>query len=247
MDNNPVSLENKHILVTGASSGIGKVIAAYASKQGATVHIVGRNKERLQQCLDTLTGEENTQHICDLTSEDDIVALCDKLPKLDGVVYCAGVNEFVPAKFINRAKIEHMFNNNCFSSMLLTQRLLKKKLLNPYASLVFISSISALTGTPATMLYAASKSAINAMVRVLAIELSKQKVRVNTICPGIVRTPMIGNTNIDENVFLEQESLYPLGLGTPEDVANAVLFHLSDMSRWLTGNTMILDGGFSIQ
>ena len=131
--------------------------------------------------------------------------------------------------------------------MLLTQRMLKKKLLNPYASLVFISSISALTGTPATMLYAASKSAINAMVRVLAIELSKQKVRVNTICPGIVRTPMIGNTNIDENVFLEQESLYPLGLGTPEDVANAVLFHLSDMSRWLTGNTMILDGGYSIQ
>ena len=102
-------------------------------------------------------------------------------------------------------------------------------------------------GIPATMLYAASKAAVNSVVKVLATELSGQKIRANAICPGIIKTPMLENTNISEEQFLQQEKQYPLGLGTPEDVANAVIFHLSDMSRWLTGNIMILDGGFSLQ
>ena len=240
-------LKEKHILVTGASSGIGRTISQLVAEGGAIVHIVGRNEHRLANTLSSLYGNKNTSHVCDLLNENDIHSMVENLPKLDGVVFCAGVNEFITARFIKKEKIDNIFSSNCFSSILLVQQLLKKKLLNKGASLVFISSLSSLMGIPATMLYAASKAAVNSVVKVLATELSGQKIRANAICPGIIKTPMLENTNISEEQFLQQEKQYPLGLGTPEDVANAVIFHLSDMSRWLTGNIMILDGGFSLQ
>ena len=240
-------LKEKHILVTGASSGIGRTISQLVAEEGAIVHIVGRNEHRLSNTLSSLYGNKNTSHVCDLLNEDDIHSMVENLPKLDGVVFCAGVNEFITARFIKKEKIDHIFGSNCFSSILLVQQLLKKKLLNKGASLVFISSLSSLMGVPATMLYAASTAAVNSVVKVLATELSGQKIRANAICPGIIKTPMLENTNISEEQFLQQEKQYPLGLGTPEDVANTVIFHLSDMSRWLTGNIMILDGGFSLQ
>lgn len=240
-------LKGKRILITGASSGIGRVVAQYVAREKGQASLVARNKEHLNETLVLLENGDHNYFCCDLTEEAEVKSLVDSIGHLDGIVFCAGVNEFVPVKFINQEKINSIFQINYFSQIILIQKLLKKKLINKGASLVFISSISSLLGTPGTTLYAASKGAINSTVRVLAVELSGMKIRVNAICPGIVRTQMIGNTNISEEQFLEQEKLYPLGLGAPEDVANAVIYHLSEESRWLTGNIMVLDGGFSLK
>lgn len=196
-------LEGKRILITGASSGIGRVVAQYVAREKGQVVLVARNEERLNETLVTLENGDHNYFCCDLTKEEELKSIVDSMGHLDGVVFCAGVNEFVPVKFINQEKINSMFQINYFSQIILIQKLLKKKLINKGASLVFISSISSLLGTPGTTLYAASKGAINSTVKVLAVELSGMRIRVNAICPGIVRTQMIGNTNISEEQFLE--------------------------------------------
>lgn len=240
-------LANKKIMITGASSGIGQEVSKYITMEGGKVVLTARNEERLKNTLSLLYGQNHQYICCDLNSEVEIDNLVDDISLLDGIVFCAGINEYIPAKFISTKKINNIFDINYFSNLLLIQKLLKKKKINKSASLVFISSISSVLGVPGTTLYAASKAAINSTVKVLASELSPQKIRVNSICPGIVKTPMMSNTNISEEQFLEQEKAYPLGLGSIEDVANAIIFHLSDKSRWLTGNIMILDGGYSLQ
>lgn len=243
---NLLSLQGKHILVTGASSGMGKVFAQLIAANGAKVSLLARNKERLQQTRDSLMGEGHQICVCDLTDESQLKEVVGNMQVLDGIVLCAGINEFVPVKYIKQEKIERMFQTNYFSQLLLVQMLLKKKLINKKASIVFISSVSSMMGVQGTLLYASSKGAINSAVRVLASELAGQKVRVNAILPGIVRTEMLTGTNIDEESFTKQEGQYPLGLGTPEDIGHAVLFHLSDASRWVTGQCMIIDGGMTL-
>jgi len=226
---------------------MGRVFAKMIANCGARVSLLARNEDRLIETLNALAGDGHKYYVCDLTDEDQIKNLAGEIEPLDGIVYCAGVNEFVPIKFISSEKIDKIFSTNYFSSILLTKYLLKKKVINKGSSLVFISSLSSVVGVPGTLLYASSKAAINSAVKVLASELAAQKIRVNSICPGIVRTEMLSSTNLDVDQFEEQEKDYPLGLGTPEDVGNAVLFHLDDGSRWLTGNIMILDGGNSLQ
>ena len=243
----PFSLEGKRVLVTGASSGMGKVFAQMIASQGAHVTLLARNEERLCQTLASLSGDGHQTITCDLTVEAQRTEAVGKMQTVDGVVFCAGINEFVPVRFIKQEKINRMFQTNCFSQLLLLQQLLKKKMVNRGASVVYISSVSAMTGVPGTLLYASSKGAVNSAVRVLAAELAPQKIRVNAICPGIVRTEMLSGTNISEDDFVKQESHYPLGLGLPEDVGHAVVFHLSDASRWLTGQCMVIDGGFTLQ
>lgn len=240
------NLENKHILVTGASSGMGAIFAKMISEQGAKVSLLARNEERLQQTKESLSGEGHDYFVCDLTDEEQIKMAVADIGLVDGVVFCAGINEFVPVKFVKQDKFEKIFNTNYFSQVILLKMLLKKKKVNKKSSLVFISSLSSVMGVSGTLLYASSKAAINSAVKVLASELSASGIRVNAICPGIVKTPMISQTNIDEEQFLEQEKQYPLGLGTPEDVGGAVIYHLADESRWLTGNIMIMDGGMSL-
>lgn len=243
---NPLSLQGKHILVTGASSGMGKVFTQMIAEQGGIVTLLARNEERLAQTIVSLNGDGHRMVVCDLTNESQLKETVAQLRPLDGIVLCAGINEFVPVKFVKQEKIERMFQTNYFSQLILVQMLLKKKLVNKGASIVFISSVSSVMGVQGTLLYASSKGAINSAVRVLASELAGQRIRVNAILPGIVRTEMLSGTNIDEETFTKQEEQYPLGLGTPEDVGHAVLFHLSDVSRWLTGQCMIIDGGMTL-
>lgn len=243
---NPLSLQGKHILVTGASSGMGKVFTQMIAEQGGIVTLLARNEERLTQTIASLNGDGHRMVVCDLTNESQLKETVAQLRPLDGIVLCAGINEFVPVKFVKQEKIERMFQTNYFSQLILVQMLLKKKLVNKGASIVFISSVSSVMGVQGTLLYASSKGAINSAVRVLASELAGQMIRVNAILPGIVRTEMLSGTNIDEETFTKQEEQYPLGLGTPEDVGHAVLFHLSDASRWLTGQCMIIDGGMTL-
>lgn len=240
-------LSGKHILVTGASSGMGRVFCRMIAAEGGRVSLVARNEERLNETLSSMEGENHQYYMCDLTSDDQISTVACQLDKLDGVVFCAGVNDYVPVKFIKQEKIDYIFKTNYYSQIILTKMLLKKKLINDKASLVYISSLSSYLGVPGTLLYASSKAALNSAVRVIAAEVAAKGVRANAICPGIVKTEMLSGTNIDENTFIKQAEDYPLGLGTPEDVGNAVLYHLSDKSRWLTGNCLIIDGGYSLK
>lgn len=240
-------LSNKHILVTGASSGMGRVFSQMIAKEGAIVTIVARNEERLRQTLDSLDGNGHDYKVCDLTDENQMKDIISDMTPIDGVVFCAGINDYVPVKFLKQEKIDRIFQTNYFSEILLTQMLLKRKLIKKGASLVYISSLSSVLGVQGTLLYASSKAAINSAVKVIAAELAPQGIRANAICPGIVKTEMLSGTNIDEEAFMKQAEDYPLGLGTPEDVGNAVIYHLSDGSRWLTGQSMILDGGYSLK
>lgn len=239
-------LVGKRVLVVGASSGMGRVFSKMISEEGATLSLLARNEERLNVTLSELSGNGHSKVVCDITNEDQVKETVSQMPPLDGVVFCAGISEYVPIKYVTTEKIEKIFQTNYFGHISLLRMILKQKLLNKGASLVFISSLSSLVGVPGTLMYASSKAAINSAVKVLASELASQQMRVNAICPGIVKTEMLSSTNLSEEQFVEQEKNYPLGLGTPEDVGYAVLYHLSDGSRWLTGNIMILDGGNSL-
>lgn len=209
--------------------------------------LLARNEERLNETLGSMDGSGHSVLVCDLTDEEQLKEAVSQTEPLDGIVFSAGINEFVPVKYVKQEKIDKLFQTNYFSQLILLQMLLKKKLVNKGASIVFISSVSSEMGIPGTLLYASSKGAINSAVRVLASELSPRNIRVNAILPGIVRTEMLSGTNVSEEQFTQQEEQYPLGLGTPEDVGYAVIYHLSDASRWLTGQSMVLDGGLTLK
>ena len=209
--------------------------------------LLARNEERLNETLESMDGSGHSVLVCDLTDEEQLKEAVSQTEPLDGIVFSAGINEFVPVKYVKQEKIDKLFQTNYFSQLILLQMLLKKKLVNKGASIVFISSVSSEMGIPGTLLYASSKGAINSAVRVLASELSPRNIRVNAILPGIVRTEMLSGTNVSEEQFTQQEEQYPLGLGTPEDVGYAVIYHLSDASRWLTGQSMVLDGGLTLK
>ncbi len=246
---NIFSLSGKKILITGASSGIGRQIAITAAQMGAGVIISGRDKERLTGTKDMIASGAEI-FVADLTKEEDIINLINDLPQLDGVVFSAGVIEYVPAKYINAEKLNKIFSINFNSPVLLTRQLIKNKKLEQGASLVYVSSISSMIGVPATGMYAASKAALNSFVKVVATELAGQKIRANSICPGLVKTPLLAGAaqkNISADSFTEAEKNYPLGLGEPQDVAAAAAFLLSGAARWITGTAMVIDGGFTLQ
>lgn len=237
------SLKDKTILVTGGSSGIGKEIAIQCSNFGANVIIIGRDKKRLTQTLDQLNSSSQ-MHICDLSKEENIINLINILPQLDGVVFCAGVVDYVPVKMLNQKKIDNIYTVNFNSQVLLTQCLLKNKRINLNSSLIYISSISSKIGVPGTAMYSSSKAALNAFAKVTASELASQKIRVNSICPGIVLTPM-GELAQSVNDNLKND--YPLGLGSPIDIAGPCVFLLSSASKWITGTEIIIDGGLTLK
>jgi len=244
--NNLFDIEYKNILVTGASSGIGKEIAIKLNALGANIIITGRNEERLNETRDLLIyhlGIPVESYPCDLSKEDDIRKMVTELPQLDGVVFCAGVVEYYPIKFINAEKINNIFSVNLNSQIILTQQLTKNKKLKPNGSLVYISSIASKIGVAGTSLYAASKAGLNGFVKVAASELSNQKIRANSICPGIIQTPM---TEKAQNVNDDLAKDYPLGLGETIDVVGPCIFLLSDASKWITGTELILDGGLTL-
>lgn len=178
MTNNPFSLNGKTILVTGASSGIGRQIAISCSQMGATIIATGRNEERLRNTISNLSVMDNQIHkvvTADICTDEGISDLVDNIENLDGVVFCAGKNDKFLLKFIKRKNIEDMFNTNVFSEILICKELQKKKKLNNSASVVFISSISSTYATISNTLYAATKGAVNSLIRVLALELASKK------------------------------------------------------------------------
>ena len=247
MEYNPFSLKGKTILVTGASSGIGQATAVECAQMGAEVVITGRDTERLQATAD-LVGTPKALIAADLTNQEDVEHLVAALPPLDGAVLCAGNSTTLPLQFGSREKFDEMFNVNFFAPVELLRLMYKKKVLQKGASVVLIASIG---GThsfmPGNGVYGASKAALNSLMKYAAREYASRKIRVNSICPGMVDTPLIHRGTITEEQLAEDAKRYPLGrYGKPDDIANGAVYLLSDASSWLTGHDLVIDGGFSI-
>lgn len=245
---NPFSLENKTILVTGASSGIGKAIAIECSKIGATLIITARSEERLNETLTLMEGETHRKIIADLNSAEDISKLVNELPQLDGIVQCAGMTIPKPFNFYSKENIHSIMAVNFEAPALITQALLKAKKIRNKSSIVFISSISGVwVSYVAGSIYSASKGAINGLVKGLAIELGSKGIRVNSVNPGMVETNILSDGVVSEEQLEEDRKKYPLKrYGKPEEVAYAVIYLLSDASSWTTGSNILIDGGYTL-
>ena len=244
---NPFSLEGKTILITGASSGIGRATAIECSKMGATCIITARSKERLQETYEMLDGSENRQIIAELTNNDDLGSLVATVGKIDGVVLCAGKGKTLPVLFSTREEFDDIYNVNFFSQVELLRLLTKKKCLTTNSSVVVISSIG---GTyrfsPGNAIYGSSKAALKSMVQFYAIELATKKIRVNGICPGMVETPLISGGTLSKEQLDADKARYPLKrYGKPEEVAHGAIYLLSEASSWITGQSLVIDGGIT--
>lgn len=244
---NPFSLENKTILVTGASSGIGQETAIQCSKMGAKVIITARNEERLQETMSRLEGDGHQIITAELTSPEDIEKLVSSIDKLSGVVLCAGKGMTSPFPFSTRDKYDEIFNVNFFAPVELLRLLVKKKL-EKDSSVVFVSSIGGIGSFSfGNGVYGASKAAINSTMKFCARELAPKKIRVNTVNPGMVNTKLIQGGAISEEQQKLDMKKYPLKrYGEPEDIAYGIIYLLSDASSWVTGHSLIIDGGVSI-
>lgn len=244
---NPFTLKNKTIFVTGASSGIGANIAKECSNMEGDVIISGRNEERLKQTFNNLLSKPYGPLVADLSKNEDIDQLIDKLPVLDGLVLCAGAIKTAPAKNITFSSVEKLFQTNTFSSIMLIKGLLKAKKIKKGGSIVFISSISSFYAKYGNALYSATKGALNSYSRVLAYELAPRKVRVNSILPGFIKSGLMSQGAVTEEQIEEHIKNYPLGAGEPQDISYATIYLLSDAARWVTGSMITIDGGVTIK
>ncbi|MCC8068179.1 MAG: SDR family oxidoreductase [Ruminococcus sp.] len=242
---NPFSLEGKTILITGASSGIGRQIAIECSKMGASVAITGRNHERLEQTLSEMEGVEHFAIPADLSNDDDIERLANDAPSLDGIVHCAGVLNRVLTKSVRRKDLDATIDANCYGPILLQAQLLKKKKVQKGASIVFIASRAPYAPSMGNGLYAASKGAILGYAKVLALELVPRLIRVNSILPAMVWTDLVAkDAEKTGGDYQEAQNKYPLKrFGRPEDVAFLAVYLLSDASAWMTGSCIDITGG----
>lgn len=247
--NNPFTLKGKTILVTGASSGIGKSTAIECSRMGAKVVVTGRNEERLNHTLAELEGEGHQAIVADLSSEDDVNVLVDQCPQIDGLVNNAGSTIMVPTQFISREKLMQVLEVNTVAPIMLTQQLLKKKKLGKGASVVITDSISGVkVASPGNVLYSTSKSAINGFVKNAALDLASKNIRVNAVCPGMIDTHILDNGSVTAEDVEADMKKYPLRrYGKPEEVAYAIIYFLSDASGFTTGANLVIDGGFTLQ
>lgn len=243
--NSLFDLQGKTILITGSSSGIGRESAIMASKAGARLILTGRNTGKLQDTLNSLDGQDHVFIPADLTISEELATLVDQSPELDGIVHSAGITGHLPAKFINSEEIGRFFSSNYQAPVLLTAGLLRKKKVRTGASIIFLSSIATKYPYFGGALYGSSKAALEAYSKVLALELAPRQVRSNCISPSFVKTAMVEGAaeTISKEVLEKFEKMMPLGFGEPSDVASAVVYLLSDASRWVTGSNLVLGGG----
>lgn len=242
--NNPFSLKGMTVLITGASSGIGQSVAIECSKMGAKVILSARNLSRLNETLSYMAGCGHDIISADLSSDEGISSIVQKVPKLNGVVNIAGIECDKPIKFITRSNLESVFSVNTFSCILLVQQLLKSDKISDGASLVFISSIASKPfQSIGNGIYSASKIAIESFSRQCVIELSNKRIRSNVLLPGLIDTPMLENTAFCINKFHPNANL---NIGKAVDVALPIVFLLSRASSFINGASIVIDGGFSL-
>lgn len=243
---NPFTLEGKTILVTGASSGIGRGVAIACSKMGASVVINGRSQLKLGATLAQLAEGEHCMMAADLTDRDSVSRMVSELPKLDGIVHCAGVGQRTLCKQLKEHDVDDVMNANFKGPILLQQAILEGKKINKGASVIFIASIATWSPSIGNAVYSASKGAIVSYANCLSLELAPRQIRVNCISPAMVWTDLIFQEGVDEVQLKEDEQNYPLKrYGTPEDIANLAIYMLSDASSWMTGSNVKLSGGAS--
>ena len=241
---NPFSLRGKTILITGASSGIGRGIAVSCSRMGAAIVVAGRNEKRLDETLSMMEEGEHVKMVCDLTVQDDLVSAVAALPKLDGVVHCAGIGQRIPAKLLREENVDHVMNVNFKAPVMLQAEILRQKKLNKASSIVFIASIASWSPSLGNSIYSASKGAIVSYANCLAVELAPRKIRVNCISPAMVWTDLVLADGTGVEQLKEDEQTYPLKrYGQPEDIANLAVYMLSDASTWMTGSNVNITGG----
>lgn len=241
----------RRILVTGASSGIGRATAIAASKRGDVVALVGRNAATLAETLQSLDGSGHIVVPFDLADLEGTVVLvrdiAERLGGLDTVIHSAGIRTTLPLAQVRPDSVREMFETNVISAMMLAKGFRHKLIPKRDATMVLISSTMGLVGQSAVSGYAASKGAVISLTKSLAIEMARDGIRVNCVCPGVVMTDMTGQfrLRVGEDSFRTISDSHPLGLGTPEDVANAILFLASHESRWITGTSLVVDGGYT--
>lgn len=249
---NPMSLENKRILVTGASSGIGRAIAILCSKLGADIVLVGRNEKELNNSFNQLNTGSHFILQYDLSIPENIELMMnqciDGRRKLDGLVHAAGVNALIPLSSLGYKKMNEVMQINYFAFLELAKFFSKRKY-SDGGSIVGISSVSSMAGSKGMSLYCGSKGALDSSVRALALELAPKNIRVNSVVPSYIKTDMYNEAEklTGGNAKNKVSENQILGLGSPEDVANAVAFLLSDASRFITGSTLVVDGGYLSQ
>lgn len=249
---NSFRLDGKHIVISGASSGIGQQCAISCAEMGARVSLLGRNVERLKETLSLMTGSEHNYYSVELTDVNSIIntikLIVNKGGKVDGLLNVAGISTTLLIKSVSEKKIDELFRNNVYSAYLLTKEVCRMgNFSKDGGSIVFLSSIMGTHGEVGKSLYSMTKGALISLSKSLACELALKKIRVNTISPGVIITPINENAPHISNPGKRQEleKKHFLGLGSVVDVANACIFYMSVASRWITGTNLYVDGGYS--
>ncbi len=251
MQFNPFSLEGKTILVTGASSGIGQQCAIDCSKMGAEVILVARNIVRLEETASQMEGNNHIALSVDLSVAANVSNIFEELAKgkrkVDGLIHAAGVERTSPLKLLKPEDYEQLWRINALSAFEICRFISNRKYCNDGASIVFISSITGVIGRVGVTAYSASKGALIAATRSMALELAQKKIRVNCVSPGTILTPLMQNylSSLTDEQYKKRVDGFPLGLGETTDISNACIYLLSDASRWVTGQNLIVDGGYT--
>lgn len=248
------SLKDKTILITGASSGIGRGCAVACSNHEANLILVARNQKNLQQTLSQLRSGTKVETILeDITNFEKLETLVaekvEKIGKIAGFIHCAGIEKTIPIKRQNPQIFNEVFDINVLACFELAKILSSKKYKSEKSSFVFIASVAGIVGEVGKTLYSASKGAVISGAKSMAMELARSGIRVNSVSPAMVKTPIMDEMfeSIGEEASAEIIKKHPLGTGSVEDVANTCVFLLSDASRWITGTNMVVDGGYSAQ
>ena len=251
---NPFTLEGKTIIITGASSGLGRQCAIDCSRMGAKVMLIARNEERLAQTLSEMDGEGHAVYSCDLSNISGIKELIKRIVsehgKIDGLLHAAGISSVTPLKLVKPEMYEQFFTTNVSTSIELTKEITRMgNYTKGSCSLVYFASIMGVVGEKGKTLYSATKGALISAARSMSLELASKGVRVNTVSPGAILTPINASqpymADPEKRKALEEK--HPLGLGRPEDISYTCIFLLSDASRWITGQNIIVDGGYAAQ
>ncbi len=251
LQNNPFSLARKRILITGASSGIGKSCAVELSKLGAGIVLVARNEDTLEKTRGSLVGEDHHVESLDLKCGDHLVSWLKEVVKrtgpLDGLIHCAGITKTMPLRGTSQDLFSQIISINLESAYFLGKAFRQKGVCNHPASLVYISSVAGVVGQAGLSAYCASKGGLITLAKSLAIELASEKIRVNVIAPGLIETPLVTAeaTTVPTMTLESVIARHPMGIGQPEDVAYAAAYLVSDAAKWVTGSTLIVDGGYT--